>query len=728
MQTLLLLAALLPAAPVPVAPAPRAFIVIAGINDYADKEVPSRPHPEEDARALHDLLADCRYLGAGKDQMRLLLGKSATRRALLESMQWLRERAGPDDLVLFAFFGQGATLDERGERIGYLAADSTLAGRSRDAVSAGDVAEVFDRLRSRRVCVLLDVPFTGFRTKRSVAQPSPTSQLFRDFAGDDGTSEKGPLPGRLVLAREGRFAPDLCAGLRGEADTGAGVVTSAGLAAFLTKRLDEKQPALRIFQGEGAAVPLTLNLAVRRKPVEIVPLDRKAAEKYADKVLELCDVIHEAHYLAPDVARLLDLGIRGLYDRLREPTPADIVRRLGGVKDMDATARRKLLGDVRQRLGKRDDLNDNDVVWTMQEMLARFDRRSSYERSGPIICTGTHAGVGLVLRKNAATDLLEVVTPLLNSPAHKAGIRAGDVIRAITRFTESGDDSVPTPETVSTRGLSLKACEQRLCGKNRTRVRVTVQNPDEDRPREIEMARANDPSGTVLGMRRKRDGSWDHWLDARKKIGYIRIAQFRRTTPDEMRAALQKFQNEGVKGLVLDLRFNSGGLLQSVKDVASLFLKEGIVMTMWAPRLGATNEVIGIEPGKVLFEKPLVVLINEETISVGEVLAACLQDYKRGAIVGQRSHGKGSIQNVYPAGDAELMLTTVLFLRPSGKTWMSWQDGEGGVTPDKGFEVRVSRREREELWEHLRNREILPPRDTEFKDVQLDKALEQLRR
>src|SRR5437763_5755108 len=148
MHSLLLLVGLLSAAPPP--PAPPAFIVIAGINSYADKEIPSRPHPEDDARALHDLLADRRYLGAGKEQMRLLLGKSATRRALLDSMEWLRDKAGRDDLVLFAFFGQGATLGNDGSRRCYLAADSTLAGRSHDAISAGDVADIFDRIRSQR--------------------------------------------------------------------------------------------------------------------------------------------------------------------------------------------------------------------------------------------------------------------------------------------------------------------------------------------------------------------------------------------------------------------------------------------------------------------------------------------------------------------------------------------------------------------------------------------------
>src|SRR5262245_9151372 len=127
MQAFVLLAGLLHAAPAPAPPAPRAFIVIAGISEYADKEIPARPHAEDDARARQSLFADRRYLGADRDQMRLLLGKSATRRALLEALAWLRDKAGPDDLVLFAFFGHGAALGERSDRLCYLASDSTLA-------------------------------------------------------------------------------------------------------------------------------------------------------------------------------------------------------------------------------------------------------------------------------------------------------------------------------------------------------------------------------------------------------------------------------------------------------------------------------------------------------------------------------------------------------------------------------------------------------------------------
>ena len=726
MQTLVLLAGLLNAAPLPAAPAPRSFIVIAGISNYSDKEIPPRPDAEDDARALHELFADRKRLGASKEEMRLLLGKAATRPALLDSLNWLR-KAEANDLVVFAFFGQAATIDERGERVCYLAADSTVANRARNALSAGDIEDIFRGIRSRRVCVIIETSFKGFRTKRSIAQPGLQWRPFHEFFGPG----ERPLPGRLVLASESRFMPGVLGGLRGEADTGDGVVTSAELAVFLRGQLGEQRPPLHILDGDGPAFPLVFNPGLRRKKLEIAPLPREDAEKYAKKVLELCDTVREEHFIEPGIARLLDLGIHGMYECLREPIPNDIARRLGRLKDLDRAAQVQLLADIRQRLGQRPELaDDRDVAWTMQEMLRRFDRWSGLDYNKVPFNFGGEAlvGVGLVLRKNAATDLLEVVTPLPGSPARKAGVKAGDVISAITQLMGSDRKPLPKPMTESVASLSLQECFSRLIGRRDTRMRLSIQRPGEDRPQEIEITRAGGSPETVHGWRRKRDGNLDHWLDPDKKIGYVRISHFRQSTMEETQQALQLLQSQGVRRLVLDLRYNPGGFFMAVADIASLFLKEGVVVSFRSPHLpGGKNEVMSVRPKKAHFEQSLVVLINSQSAAASEILAACLQDHKRAVIAGERSIGKGCVQNVVP-GTVTLVLTTALFVRPSGKTWHGWHDGEGGVTPDAGFEVRLTRREREELWDHLRNCENIPAAPAKFRDLQLEKALEYLRR
>jgi carboxyl-terminal processing protease len=467
---------------------------------------------------------------------------------------------------------------------------------------------------------------------------------------------------------------------------------------------------------------------VCRKPVKLVPLPREQAEKYAERILDMCEIVHEVHYLQPDTARLLNLGIRGFHDRLRQPVPEEIARRLGQLKELNKEARKELLADVRQRLGKRPDLaEEKDVRMTMQEMLRQFDQWSTCVRDDSVcIYRPQFAGIGLNVRKNAATNFLEVVTPAWNSPAHKVGLRPDDVITHITRVTDAVGKPFPMPVEESTRDLSLAKCVYRLEGKPDTQVLLTIERAGQRLPRKVEVVRKHVEYDSVLGRRRTDDGSWDYMLDAEKKIGYIRISQFLRYTSRNMEAALERLQKDGAKGLVLDLRGCPGGLLMASQAVASLFLKEGVVVTIQGTN--GNSHVMKVEPGKVRFDEPLVVLINKETASGAELLAAALQDHKRAVIAGERSFGKAFVQNIETVGGHYLILTSALFLRPNGKTWMTWQDDEGGIMPDKGFEVRSSRQEREELYEHMRFSEYVPPIRVDFKDVQLQKALEHFRK
>jgi carboxyl-terminal processing protease len=190
---------------------------------------------------------------------------------------------------------------------------------------------------------------------------------------------------------------------------------------------------------------------------------------------------------------------------------------------------------------------------------------------------------------------------------------------------------------------------------------------------------------------------------------------------------------ENLKGLILDLRFNPGGLLNTTRDVAGLFLTEGIVASIRAPGLHTAQE-IKIEPGMVRFGGPMVVLINEESASAAEILTSCLRDHRRCLIAGARSAGQGSVQNIHPCAGDELKLSVAVFVSPSGHVLQGWQQGEGGVVPDAKLVVALSRKDREELRERLRNSEILPRIDrpvpdpyADFRDVQLDTALAALR-
>jgi hypothetical protein len=205
--TLVLLALILPArlrADEATAKASQPHVVLIGISDYADKQIKPRAKAETDVKALYDLFTNKDYLGVDAKHIRLLLGTAdekrnsqpATRANILDAIKWLHTSAKRDDLVIFAFFGQGCSLGERGDRTCYLASDSTIKGREKDAVAAADVAQEFDKLKSKHLCMFLDLNFKGFDAgKESIPEASLGENPYKEFLGDDGTEEHNPLPG-----------------------------------------------------------------------------------------------------------------------------------------------------------------------------------------------------------------------------------------------------------------------------------------------------------------------------------------------------------------------------------------------------------------------------------------------------------------------------------------------------------------------------------------------------
>ncbi len=149
---------------------------------------------------------------------------------------------------------------------------------------------------------------------------------------------------------------------------------------------------------------------------------------------------------------------------------------------------------------------------------------------------------------------------------------------------------------------------------------------------------------TVLGDHRKTDDSWDYMLDAKKRIGYIRLTGFSRNTAAELRQALKQLKEQDLKGLILDLRFNPGGLLSSAIEICDMFVADGRIVStkgrntperVWDAKKDGTYEGFA-----------MVVLVNRFSASASEIVAACLQDHKRAVVIGERTWGKGSVQNV----------------------------------------------------------------------------------
>ncbi len=268
-------------------------------------------------------------------------------------------------------------------------------------------------------------------------------------------------------------------------------------------------------------------------------------------------------------------------------------------------------------------------------------------------------------------------------------------------------------------------------------MKLTVER--DGKPITVEITRARIEIESVLGFKRKADDEWDYMIDQKNKIGYIRLTSFQRNSCPRHEGVMEELTKQGIKGFVLDLRFNPGGLLDSAVKISDLFIDDGLIVSI-RPRVGRETTFSGFREGSLL-DFPMVCMVNGMSASGSEIVSAALQDHKRAFIVGERSYGKGSVQNIrrfrVASGVAgEIKLTTASFWRPSGKnlnksSTTGKDEDEWGVTPDKV--VKLTPKERDDLDEAQHEAEIIrhgkPPKETakEFKDKQLDAALDYLR-
>lgn len=304
-------------------------------------------------------------------------------------------------------------------------------------------------------------------------------------------------------------------------------------------------------------------------------------------------------------------------------------------------------------------------------------------------------GIGIQITMEGGQ--LKVLSPLVGTPAYRAGIQAGDWIVAI--------------EGQSTAGISLDEAVRRLKGEAGTSVTITIARPASDYKETITLQREIIRIETVLGDRRKEDDSWDFMYDSQRRIGYVRLTAFSRETPQELKRALEELKAQGLRGLVLDLRFNPGGLLSSAIEVADLFVSQGTIVST-AGRASPERRWEAVAEGT--YEGfPMAVLVNRYSASASEIVAACLQDHKRAIIVGERTWGKGSVQNVVELGGGQsaLKLTTAGYQRPNGhnihREEGAGEDQEWGVMPDPGYEVKFSDDETRGFLRYRRQRDLL---------------------
>ena len=308
------------------------------------------------------------------------------------------------------------------------------------------------------------------------------------------------------------------------------------------------------------------------------------------------------------------------------------------------------------RVGYVEDIDDSTLLeYAIQGMLMGLDPHSVYLTKEAFeglqeATTGEFSGLGLEV--GMEDGYVKIISPIDGSPAADAGLQSGDVILKL--------GSVPV------KGMSLNEAIDMMRGPVGTEIELTIGRPGESQPFEVTLVR------DVIKVASVRQ----RWLEP--GYGYIRIAQFQSATGADVARSLDKLmQEQQLKGLVLDLRNNPGGVLRSSVDVAGLFMDGGKVVYTEG-RLPNSDMDFEAEPSDATSGTPLVVLINSGSASASEIVAGALQDHGRAVIMGTRSFGKGSVQTVLPISDSRAVkLTTALYFTPNGRSIQA-----EGIEPD----------------------------------------------
>lgn len=312
-------------------------------------------------------------------------------------------------------------------------------------------------------------------------------------------------------------------------------------------------------------------------------------------------------------------------------------------------------------------------------------------------------GIGVrILRLGDPPQLTIVGPPEPGTPAFSADIRSGDRVVAI--------------DGKETDGLEMSDVLQLVRGPIGTPVVLSVIHSDETEPIDVEIVRDVITVDSILGDYRDENNKWRYTLLGDMRIGYVRITKFGDKTEAELTRILAELTKKGIKALIIDVRDNYGGALDSAVAISDLFIRAGLPIVTTRDRDGEIRDrYVSTGRGGYL-QLPLAVLINHNTASAAEILAACLQDYKRAIIVGERTYGKGTVQRLMPleSGRSLLKLTAATYWRPNGQNIHRMSDAGDdepwGVKPDEGFDVPMDT-EQYLLWRKYRyRRDILGPR------------------
>ncbi len=325
--------------------------------------------------------------------------------------------------------------------------------------------------------------------------------------------------------------------------------------------------------------------------------------------------------------------------------------------------------------------------------------------------TQEFTGIGIEISKNKGD--LTVMSLLPGTPAYYSGLDAEDVIEAV--------------DGVSTKNMTINCAVSHITGPEGTEVTLTVRGKDDVKTREVTIERAKIVVPTIRGWQRTEEAGWKYMLDEQEKIGYLRITGFTSSTVKYMKEALNQLEDKGLEGLIIDLRYNSGGLLQTAGDVVDMFVDKGMIVST-KPRWGFGEEIKATKKA-IVPDYPIAVLINGGSASASEIVAGAFKDekYERATLVGSRTYGKGSVQTVSqaPGGGAQIKYTMAFYHLPSGQPvknryLLKREDREDwGISPH--IEIELTSKESTRYIEVQKDNDVLVKADHNYDEDEVER-------
>jgi carboxyl-terminal processing protease len=355
------------------------------------------------------------------------------------------------------------------------------------------------------------------------------------------------------------------------------------------------------------------------------------------------------------------------------------------------------LVEIRSLIRKRyvEEVDDDQLVrGAIEGMLHNLDPFSAYfseEEYGDFQrhAAGSYDGVGIELGVAPGGELI-IISPIEGGPAFSAGVLPGDQILEI--------DGEPAEN------LTPYEASKQILGNAGTTVTLKVRHTENGGGVEsFTLTRATITLHSVNGWSRNTEGAWNYWIDPNRRLAYVRVSHFIPETVGSLDKVVEESLTDGMQGFILDLRGNPGGLLESAVEMADRFLDDGIIVTTRG-RWSQADQVVARSEGTYP-QFPMVVLVDRFSASGAEIVAGALRDHGRATVIGERTFGKGTVQNVIELEDhsSALRLTTAYYYLPNGecihRTQQAEKEGKWGVEPDIAIPLTL-----DELTEIYRSR------------------------